>query len=311
MTDDYLRSHTEDEEHFELIRALGTRSALIVPLAVRGQTLGVFTMASATPERYGPADLELTQELARRAANAIDNARLYREVQHADRRKSEFIAALSHELRNPLAPIRTGLHLLRRSSPDSPIAAQAREMMERQTAHLTRLVDDLLDVTRISHGKVELQRTRINLHEVVQKACDDLRSAFERAEVALELDVPPGPLWIEADATRVAQIVGNLLQNAVKFTPAGGRVIVEVAASGGYARISMRDTGVGMDPGQVERMFEPFAQAEQGLARTQGGLGLGLALAKGLVELHGGSIQARSDGPGRGSEFVVSLPLAA
>jgi predicted ATPase/signal transduction histidine kinase len=311
ITDDMHRSHADDDDHFELARALGTRSGVIVPLVARGQTLGVFTMSSATPGRYGQADLELAKELARRAASAIDNARLYREVQQADKRKSEFIAVLSHELRNPLAPIRTGLQLLRRSPPESPIAGRARDIMERQTEHLTRLVNDLLDVTRISRGRIELERARIDLCGVVRSTCEDLRPLFEGGSLALRLDVPDVPIPLEADPTRLSQVLWNLLQNAAKFTPAGGTVTVHVAAALGRAEVSVRDTGEGIAPEVMQRLFEPFAQAEQGLARTQGGLGLGLALAKGLVELHGGSIRARSEGPGRGSEFVVSLPLEA
>jgi len=311
VTDDFLRSHCDDEEHVELIRAIGTRSAVVVPLVTRHQTLGVFTLGSSTPGRYGPADFELAQEVARRAASAIDNARLYREVQRADQRKSDFIAVLSHELRNPLAPIRTGIQFLRRSSPDSPVCARAWKIVERQTGQLTRLVDDLLDVTRISRGKIDLQRARVDLRDVVRAACDDLRLAFERGGVELRLEPTTGPVWVEADATRLSQVVGNLLNNAAKFTPAGGNVVASVTHGDGRAEITVRDTGVGMKLSEVERMFEPFAQAEQGLARTQGGLGLGLALAKGLVELHGGSIEARSEGPGLGAEFRVLLPLAS
>ena len=146
---------------------------------------------------------------------------------------------------------------------------------------------------------------------MIRTACDDLRPVFGRGGLDLRLALPPDPVFVEADATRLAQVVGNLLQNAAKFTPAGGSVAAAVTVRDGRAEVSIRDTGVGMEPAEVERMFEPFAQAEQGLARTQGGLGLGLALVKGLVELHDGSIKARSEGRGRGSEFVVSLPLAA
>ena len=262
-------------------------------------------------EARGSLERRVEQRTAELAQANREMLRLYREAQRADQLKSEFIAVLSHELRNPLAPIRTGLQLLRRSPPGSPMAARAWEIMQRQTEHLTRLVDDLLDVTRISRGKIDLCRARVDLRDVVRASCDDLRSLFEPGRLDLRLELPPGPIWVDADATRVAQVVGNLLQNAAKFTPAGGIVAVTVAAGGGRAEISVRDTGVGIEPGEVERMFEPFAQAEQGLARTQGGLGLGLPLAKGLVELHGGSIRARSEGHGRGSEFVVSLPLAA
>jgi signal transduction histidine kinase/CheY-like chemotaxis protein len=311
VTEEMLRSTCEDDEHLEMVRGLGTRSVVAVPMVARGQTLGVLTLASATSGRYGSADFELVKEVARRAASAIENARLYREVQRADRRKSEFIAVLSHELRNPLAPIRTGLQLVRRSPPGSAIASRALEIITRQTEHMSHLLDDLLDITRVSHGKIELHRARLDLRDLVRSACDDLLASLDRAEVALHVELPPVALWIEADATRVAQVLGNLLHNAAKFTHAGGSVTVGAIANGTYAEVSVRDTGVGMEPGEVERMFAPFTQAEQGLARTQGGLGLGLALAKGLVELHGGKIRARSEGSGRGSEFVVTLPLSS
>jgi predicted ATPase/signal transduction histidine kinase/tRNA A-37 threonylcarbamoyl transferase component Bud32 len=310
FTDELLRSMCVDEEHVDLVRRLGTRSLLLVPLVARGQTLGALTLASASPDRYGRAELDLAQEVARRAASAIDNARLYREIQRADQRKSEFIAVLSHELRNPLASVRAGVQLLRRSPPGGSVAARAQEIVERQAAHLARLVDDLLDITRISRGKIELHRVPIDVGALVRAACDDLRALFERGGVDLRVELPSSPVRVEADAQRLTQAIGNLLQNAVKFTPAGGRVTASVTARGECAQVSVRDTGVGMEPAEVERMFEPFAQAEQGLARTHGGLGLGLALAKGLVELHDGSISAHSEGPGRGSAFVVTLPLA-
>ena len=172
-------------------------------------------------------------------------------------------------------------------------------------------MDDLLDVTRISRGKVELQRRHVDLREIVRKTTDDLRSEFDQSGVALHVEHSVGPVWVEADTTRVAQVLGNLLHNAVKFTPARGSVNVSVAASGGRAELSVRDDGIGIEPGQVDRMFEPFAQADHGIARSKGGLGLGLALVRGLVELHGGSVRAHSDGLGHGAEFLVTLPLTA
>jgi PAS domain S-box-containing protein len=229
----------------------------------------------------------------------------------ADRRKTEFLAMLSHELRNPLTPIRNSVYILNQVKADSPQAARAREVIQRQTEHMTRLVNDLLDVTRISSGKIELQRVRLDVRDLVQKACDDYRSMFDRARVELRVVLPPRPLWIEADPTRLSQVIGNLLSNSVKFTPSGGQVIAEVAAREGAAQVSIRDNGVGIEPDQVEKMFEPFAQADNSLARTQGGLGLGLALVKGLVALHGGTVRARSEGAGRGAEFVFTIPLAA
>ncbi len=232
-----------------------------------------------------------------------------RELADLDRRKTDFLAVLSHELRNPLAPIQNSIYLLERGSQDSEQAARAREVLKRQTAYLTRLVDDLLDVTRISHGKVNLRKTRLDLRDVVRATTDDLRSLFKESRIELRVEQTVGPIWVDGDATRIAQVLGNLLQNAVKFTPSGGSVNVRLVEADGRAILSVRDTGVGMEPEQVERMFQPFAQGMQGKARSQGGLGLGLALVKGFVELHGGSVSARSPGPGQGAEFAVALPL--
>jgi PAS domain S-box-containing protein len=232
-------------------------------------------------------------------------------LREGDRRKTEFLGVLSHELRNPLAPIRNSIYLLERAAPGSEQAARAKEVIQRQTEHLTSLVDDLLDITRISRGKISLRRTRLDLREIVRKTTDDLRSVFAEAGVELRIDfITFGPVWIDADATRMSQILGNLLQNSVKFTPSGGFVAVSVIARGDGAELCVRDDGLGMEPASVQRMFEPFAQADQTLARTNGGLGLGLALVKGLVELHGGTVEARSEGIGRGAEFLVRLPLA-
>jgi CheY-like chemotaxis protein len=265
---------------------------------IKDDTGAPVALATVSPDL---AALKKAEE-ALRAANA--------HLTEADRRKNEFLGILSHELRNPLAPIRNSIYVLDHLPADSAQATSARGIIQRQTAHLARIVDDLLDVTRISRGKIELDRKRIDLREVVLRRCEDHRLMFEEGQVELRHDFSGSPLWIDADATRISQVLGNLLQNAVKFTPAHGTVTVGVAARDGTAEISVRDTGMGMRPEDVERMFEPFAQAEQGLARTQGGLGLGLALVKGLVELHGGAVRARSDGPGRGSEFCVLLPLA-
>ncbi|ABS25249.1 ATP-binding protein [Anaeromyxobacter sp. Fw109-5] len=234
-----------------------------------------------------------------------------RQLRESDRRKSEFLAMLSHELRNPLAPIRNSIYLLERAAADSEQATRAREVVRRQTEHLTRLIDDLLDVTRISHGKIPLERSRVDLREIVRKTTDDLYSVFTQGGVRLRVDhVTAGPMWIEADSTRMAQVLTNLLNNSMKFTPSGGAVRVSVAAREGGAELCVTDDGVGMDPKQIEHMFEPFAQADHSLARTKGGLGLGLALVKSIVELHGGTVAAHSDGPGRGAEFLVRIPLA-
>jgi signal transduction histidine kinase/CheY-like chemotaxis protein len=253
---------------------------------------------------------------ARKAAEEAlrDSEQRYRllndELRETDRRKNDFLGMLSHELRNPLGPIRNSLYLLERSDPAGVQAQRARAVLDRQVEHLTRLVDDLLDVTRISRGKVEIARAPLDLREVVRRTCDDYRSLFEGAGVELSLSFSPTPICAEVDATRMAQVAGNLLQNAVKFTPGGRRVEVSVGTQEGQAELAVRDEGIGIDPAELERMFEPFVQAEQTLARTHGGLGLGLALVKGVVELHGGSVRAFSEGSGRGSTFVIRLPLA-
>jgi PAS domain S-box-containing protein len=230
-------------------------------------------------------------------------------LRESDRRKSEFLAVLSHELRNPLAPIRNSIYLLERVPPSGEQAARAKAVIRRQTEHLTRLVDDLLDVTRISRGKIELQCARIDLRGVVQRTCDDHRTLFDGRHIELRVEIA-GPVWIEGDATRIAQIVGNLLQNAAKFSREGGTVTVSVGMVDGQAELRVRDDGMGVAPDLLPRLFQPFVQAATGMARTKGGLGLGLALVKGLVQLHGGSVRACSEGPERGSEFVVTLPGA-
>ena len=231
-------------------------------------------------------------------------------LREADRRKTEFLGMLSHELRNPLAPIRNALFVLDRAAPGTAQATRAREVIDRQTEHLSRLVDDLLDLTRISRGKIQLRRERLDLAEVVRRTVDDHRATLAAAGVAVELSTPAEPLPVDADATRVAQIVGNLLANAAKFTEGGGQVELAVHRDGGDAIIAVRDHGVGIDPALLPHVFEPFVQADEGLHRTRGGLGLGLFLVKSLAELHGGGALARSAGAGRGAEFVVRLPLA-
>ncbi|OFX25737.1 MAG: hypothetical protein A2V77_05475 [Anaeromyxobacter sp. RBG_16_69_14] len=243
----------------------------------------------------------------RRAELALEDANAG--LREADRRKTEFLAVLSHELRNPLAPIRNSIHLLEHAAPGSAQATRAREVVRRQTEHLTRLVDDLLDVTRISRGKIQLQRKRVDARQIVRQTCDDHRAMFHERRLALHVDTSD-PVWIDADETRLVQAVGNLLQNAAKFGHEGGVVTVNVGGADGWAEICVRDEGVGISPDLLPRLFEPFVQADGGLARTKGGLGLGLALVKALVGLHGGSVRVCSEGLDRGAEVIVRLPLS-
>ncbi len=236
-----------------------------------------------------------------------ERERLVAALSEADARKNEFLGMLAHELRNPLSPIRNSLYILQRASPGGEQVRRAAAVIDRQVSHLTRLVDDLLDVTRISRGKIRLQRTRLNLVDLVRQTVEDHRTLLEDHEVAVTL--PEEAVWIGGDPTRVAQMVGNLLSNAAKFTPKGGRVSVSLTRDLGRAVVEVADTGLGIDPEMLSRLFEPFAQAERSLARTRGGLGLGLALVRGLVEQHGGLVKAWSEGPGKGARFALELPL--
>jgi two-component system CheB/CheR fusion protein len=228
----------------------------------------------------------------------------------ADLRKNDFLGVLSHELRNPLAPIRNAIHILKHAPDGSDQASRAKAVIERQTNQLTRLVDDLLDVTRISRGKIQLRRSRVELTNLLRQVVEDHRALFDSRNIALGLRIDVEPQWIDADATRITQVIGNLLSNAAKFTNAHGHVTVSVTQDGSsQTAIEVADDGIGIDPELLGHVFEPFTQADGSLHRGHGGLGLGLALVKGLVEMHDGRVEARSRGPGKGTEFTISLPL--
>jgi signal transduction histidine kinase/CheY-like chemotaxis protein len=226
----------------------------------------------------------------------------------SNRRKDQFLAMLAHELRNPLTPLRNGLHILKMPEADTAMCERARAMMERQVRNLTRMIDDLLEVSRLTRGKIALRKSRLDLGRVAREAAEDHRPAFEKGGVGLEVRTPETPTWVEGDATRLAQILDNLLSNALKFTDRGGAVTVSVAGGPEEASLSVRDTGQGIPAELLPRLFDVFAQAEQTLERGQGGLGLGLTLVKGLAGLHGGAVEAHSAGPGRGADFIVRLP---
>jgi len=231
-------------------------------------------------------------------------------LREADRRKDEFLATLAHELRNPLAPLRNGLDLLRRN-PDGQKATEIRDMMDRQLDHLVRLVDDLMDVARVSQGKIELRKEKIKIADAVHSAVEASRPLIDSAGHAFELDVPNVDLWIDADATRVSQVVSNLLTNAAKYTPSGGRIRLSVAADSSKVLINVTDNGIGIPAEMQDDVFRLFAQIGDHRERSQGGMGIGLALVKQLVEMHGGSVSASSDGADRGSAFTIRLPLTA
>jgi signal transduction histidine kinase/ActR/RegA family two-component response regulator len=227
----------------------------------------------------------------------------------ADRRKDEFLATLAHELRNPLAPIRSSIELLKRAGVDPDSAASALRTMERQVLHLVRLVDDLLDISRITRDKLELQTARVTLADVLEPALEACRPLAAAARHALSLQLPAETIWLQADTVRLTQVFSNLLHNAVKYTPPGGRITLSAARDGDVVRVAVRDSGIGIAPGMAPQLFELFAQAPAP-EHVHGGLGIGLSLVRRLVEMHGGRVDASSEGPGRGSEFVVCLPVA-
>jgi PAS domain S-box-containing protein len=253
-------------------------------------------------------DLEETRK--RLVESEAEYRRLYAELQEEERRKDEFLAVLAHELRNPLAPLRNALHLLR-SEPERAVAEQAREIMERQLENVVRLVDDLLDVSRLMSGKVELRKEPLELASVFTRAVDVIRGQVETEGQELVVALPEEPIRIEADQVRLAQAIGNMLSNAVKYTNRGGRIVLSGERDQDRVLIRVRDTGIGMTQDLLPRVFELFMQAEGSITRSQGGLGIGLTLVKRLVEMHGGRVEAASDGLGRGCEFTITLPVAS
>ena len=288
-----------------LLQRLGLAAALAVPLRARGRVLGLLTLVSSG-RLYEERDLALAEDFANRGSMALDNARLYREAQESDRRKEEFLAVLAHEIRNPMTPLLTCLELMRTGEGDAASLTRWREIMERQVRNLTRLVDDLLDVSRVTRGKIELQKEGVDLATVVDRAVEIVRPLIQSRAIHLEISVEKG-LTLEADPLRVEQILANLVHNAVKYTPEGGRVSVRGGREGRTISVLVEDDGLGIDPDLLPRLFDLFMQG----SRTSGGLGIGLTLVRTLVELHGGTVRASSAGPGKGSQFEVRLPVGA
>jgi signal transduction histidine kinase len=230
-------------------------------------------------------------------------------VREADRRKSEFLATLAHELRNPLAPIRNGLQIIRLANHDEAAVQVARAMMERQVAHMVRLIDDLLDLSRITNGKIELRKERIELAAAVQDAVEAVRPCMEASGHELTITLPTKPVYVDGDRTRLAQIFANLLNNSAKFTEQGGHIRLTVEWQGSDVVVSVKDNGIGIPADMLPQIFNMFTQVDRSLDRSQGGLGIGLSLVRGLVEMHGGRVEAHSAGLGAGSEFIVRLPV--
>lgn len=310
-----IEAAARDEEHLKLIRELQLHSYLGVPMVHGGTTFGVISMAMAeSRRRYGPDDLELAQALAERASNAVQNARLYRaaeqarrEAELASRAKDEFLAMLGHELRNPLTPIVAALDLMKMRGAEG--GEREREIIERQARALVRLVDDLLDVSRITRGRIDLDEDTVDVADVIAKGIEQASPLVESRDHTLVVDAPRGML-VDGDAMRLAQVIANLVTNAAKYTAPGGRIDVRARRDGEQIVIGVSDTGIGIAPEMLSNVFEVFVQAPQAIDRAQGGLGLGLTIVRRLVELHGGTVAAHSDGHGKGSEFVVRLPVS-
>lgn len=299
---------------------------LVIPLYAQGRPLGTIWIVSHDEDRrFDAEDVRIITSLgeftsaAFHLLSSLDAAteahreadRAAAELLEADRRKDTFLATLAHELRNPLAPIRNSLHLLRFAAQDDSVRERALTIVERQTGHLIRLVDDLLEVSRITRGKLELRRERIDLSRVVQSAVETSRPLIESAGHQLTVSLPSDTLILDADPVRLSQVVSNLLNNAARYTDAGGRIRLAVEREGQEAVIAVEDNGIGLSEEMLPRVFEMFAQGHDSRRHWQGGLGIGLALARNLTVQHGGSVEVHSAGPGRGCTFTVRLPLAA
>lgn len=301
----------------EMFARAGVLAAQSTPLFSRsGKLLGMISTHWQSNHTPSDRDLNLLDILARQAADLLERKAAAEALQQsqvalteADRRKDEFLATLSHELRNPLAPIRNALHIMR-VDPGSEKFLKMIEMMDRQMLHLVRLIDDLLDVSRISQGKIDLRRERMTLQSAVADAIETCRSLIDNNAHKLTIDLQEEPVWIYADPTRVAQVVSNLINNAAKYTPPGGQIFISARSEDTLAALSVTDTGLGIPADMLPKVFDLFTQVDRNLHRSQGGLGIGLALVKQLLDMHGGEIVVNSAGLNEGSTFTVHLPLA-
>ena len=307
-----LEGAARDDEHLRIIRRLAITSYMCVPLFDRGRPAGAITFVSAESGReYSDDDLRFARELAARASLAIENARTYAEAADANRLKDEFLATLSHELRTPLNAILGYARMLRSGIVAAEKTPAALDIVERNAASLNRLIEDVLDVSRIISGRIRLAIEPVDLPAVVRAAIATVQPAADAKGVAVETAVDAATPPLPADQGRLQQLIWNLLANAIKFTPSGGRVRVHVASAGGQIELAVSDTGIGISPEFLPYVFDRFRQGDASFAREHGGLGLGLAIARHIAELHGGTIRAESAGVGRGATFTVSMPMRA
>ncbi|MBI3546197.1 MAG: PAS domain S-box protein [Gammaproteobacteria bacterium] len=294
----------------QLVKGYGLRVYACNPLMAQGKLLGTLSFASRQRDEFDADEIEFFKTITHYVTVAYERLRFIQQLRDTDRRKDEFLATLAHELRNPLAPIRNSLHILRLSGLAGPAVEHVCEMMDRQVDHLVRLVDDLMEVSRITRGKIELHKEAVELSAVIHSAIETSRPLIDGARHELHISLPSEPLWLEGDFVRLSQIFANLLNNAAHYTEPEGKIWLTARQEQNRVSISVRDTGMGIAPDILPQVFEMFMQADRAPNRTQGGLGIGLTLVRSLAELHGGSVEARSAGRGHGSEFIVHLPLA-
>ncbi len=293
------------------------RHSLYIASVSNAVSLGVFASAGVLISLLCESLHKTRRRLEAEQENLRCSVELQRKMQDAltesDRRKDEFLATLAHELRNPLAPVRNAIHILRARMPPSPELHWARDVIDRQVTQMTRLIDDLMDVARITRGTFELRKDRAELDEIIRSAVETSRPLIDASRHELTVRLPSETVYLDADVVRLAQVFSNLLNNAAKYTASGGRiaVVAERDARADTVLVAIEDSGMGIPPPMLARIFEPFTQLDRSLERAQGGLGIGLALAKRLVQMHGGAIEAHSEGPGKGSRFAVRLPLSA
>lgn len=295
----------------QLVKSLGIRAYVCNPLMIDDVLLGTLSFASRTKDQFDSEELTFFATVCCYVTVAYERLRLLGKLKETDRRKDEFLATLAHELRNPLAPVKNAVQLLRLKGPDEPELRWGRDVIDRQVSHLTRLIDDLLDISRISRDKLELRKARVALTDVVQAAVEMSRPLVEQGSHELTVTLPPDPIHLNADLVRLAQVFMNLLTNAAKYTERPGRICLIAEREQREVIIRVRDTGVGIPADKLSSVFEMFFQVDRSLERSRGGLGIGLSLVRRLVELHGGNVKAYSAGAGKGSEFTVRLPILA
>jgi signal transduction histidine kinase len=297
-----------EEPIVQLLKDLGVRAYACYPLLAAGRLLGTLSFASRTRDHFEHDEIELLETISQYVTVAYGRLRLIQQLREQDRCKDEFLATLAHELRNPLAPIRNALQVLRLAKNDAAALDEARTIMERQVQHMVRLVDDLLEVARIGRNKLEPRKEWVEVEAVVKRAVETSRPLIDEARHTLQVSLPPEPVAIHADPVRLAQALSNLLNNAAKYSEPGGRIWLSAEKHKADLLLRVRDTGMGIRSEDLPHIFRMFVQVDRSLEHSQGGLGIGLTLVQRLVEMHGGTVEARSDGPGKGSEFIIRLP---